>query len=436
VVLLRRSCGAEGLSDITTRWNEISGLLSHPSELLCGGSVPAEPTPTPAHRLGLPVQVRMRVPSSIGCEGDDGHEEFTTELLKGSCSRWCDLLCQITSITALVSAFGHRRWRWSIWGSVGAPASTKGRRRILRVLVALFAFSQIAAAQALIDYHQHLLMPTEKSQGFLASDLVKLLDDAHISRALVLSMAYRYGNPNQPPVANEYAHVKAENDWVSEQVAQYPNRLRGLCGVDPLKSYALAEIARCAQDPNLHCGLKMHFGNSDVDLDNPEHVEDLGKVFQAASAHHMAIVVHMHPSVTRHRPYGAKEAQIFLTQVLPAAAGAYVQIAHFAGSGGYDDPDTDEALCVFIRAIQRHDPNMKTVYFDITNVAGLGNWEPKRDLIAKRTREIGVHRVLFGSDGYFGGGVTPVRAWADFRSLPLSKVEFRIIASNVTLYIH
>jgi hypothetical protein len=36
VILLRRSCGAEGLSDITTRWDEISGLLSHPSELLCG----------------------------------------------------------------------------------------------------------------------------------------------------------------------------------------------------------------------------------------------------------------------------------------------------------------------------------------------------------------------------------------------------------------
>ena len=304
--------------------------------------------------------------------------------------------------------------------------------RILHVLVLLLAFSRIVSAQALIDYHQHLLMPTEKSpHGFLASDLVPLLDEAHISRALVLSMAYRYGNPNELSVADEYAHVKAENDWVSEQIAQYPNRLRGLCGVDPLKSYALAEIARCARDANLHYGLKMHFGNSDVDLDNPEHVEDLRRVLRAASAHHMAVVVHMHPSVTRHRPYGAKEAQIFLNQVLSAGVGGYVQIAHFAGSGGYDDPGTDEALCVFIRAIQRHDPKMKMVYFDITNVAGLGNWEPKKGLIAKRTREIGVDRVLFGSDGYFGGGVTPARALADFHSLPLSKAEFQTIEGRV-----
>jgi predicted TIM-barrel fold metal-dependent hydrolase len=247
-------------------------------------------------------------------------------------------------------------------------------------------------------------------------------------------MAYRYGNPNQPPVADEYAHVKAENDWVSQQVTQYPDRLRAFCGVDPLKSYALAEIDRCASDPNLHSGLKLHFGNSDVDLDNPDHVAALRKVFQSAAAHRMAIVVHLHASITSHRPYGAKEAQIFLTQVLPAAAGTYVQIAHFAGAGGYDDPGTDDALRVFIRAIENHDPSMKMVYFDITNVAGLGNWQQKRSLIAQRARELGIDRILFGSDGNFGGGVAPAKALADFHTLPLSPAEFRTIETNLTPY--
>ena len=321
---------------------------------------------------------------------------------------------------------------------ISAWLSTTWRRhagRTLRVLAVMLAIAPTAPAQALIDYHQHLLMPTEKSpRGFVASDLMKLLDEAHIRRAIVLSMAYRYGNPNQPPVADEYAHVKAENDWVSEQVARYPGRLRGFCGVDPLKDYALAEVARCAEDANLHYGLKMHFGNSDVDLNNPEHVENLRKVFQAASTHHMAITIHMHSSLTRHRRYGAREAKIFLDQVLPAATGNFVQIAHFAGAGGYDDPGTDEALSVFIRAIRKHDPRMKLVYFDITGVAGLGNWKTKKDLIAKRIRQIGVARILFGSDGYFAGGVSPAQAWADFRSLPLSEAEFRMIENNDTPY--
>ena len=45
----------------------------------------------------------------------------------------------------------------------------------------------------------------------------------------------------------------------------------------------------------------------------------------------MAIVVHMHANIDHHRPYGAKEARIFLEQLLPEAPDAVVQIAHLAG---------------------------------------------------------------------------------------------------------
>jgi len=111
----------------------------------------------------------------------------------------------------------------------------------------------------------------------------------------------------------------------------------------------------------------------------------------------MTIAVHMHSSVTRHRAYGSKEAQIFLGQVLPSAAATYVEFAHFAGSGGYDDAATDEALCVFIRGI-------------------------------------GIADVVFGLHGNFGAGSPPARAWADFRKVPLSQDEFWAIERNVTPY--
>jgi uncharacterized protein len=194
-----------------------------------------------------------------------------------------------------------------------------------------------------IDYHQHLLSPSAAALGslpntFTARDLIALLDAAGVQRALILSLAYQYGNPNKPAVKDEYTKVKAENDWTARQVAQYPGRLRAFCGVDPLKDYAQQEIARCAKDPYLHFGLKLHFGNSDVNMEEPQEVAKVRAVFQAADQHGMPIVVHMHPSVTRHRPYGEKEARIFLNEVLPAAAQVPVQIAHLAGAGGYDDP--------------------------------------------------------------------------------------------------
>src|SRR5882724_11496277 len=141
------------------------------------------------------------------------------------------------------------------------------------------------------------------------------LDSAAIRRALVLSVAYQFGNPNKPAVEDEYAQVKTENDWTSRQVARFPDRLRGFCSVNPLKDYAIEELARCAKDPQLHIGLKLHFGNSDVDLDNPQHVERLRSIFRAANEQHMAIAVHMRSSVTRKRPYGEAQARVFLNEM-------------------------------------------------------------------------------------------------------------------------
>jgi predicted TIM-barrel fold metal-dependent hydrolase len=190
---------------------------------------------------------------------------------------------------------------------------------------------------------------------------------------------------------------------------------------------------RCAKDPHLRFGLKLHFGNSDVDLDNPRHVELVRGVFRAANKHRMAVAIHMRPSVTRKRPYGATQARTFLTEVLPAANDIPVQIAHLAGAGGYDDPSVDEAPGVFIQAIGNSDTRMTHVYFDASGVAGLGNWRDKVDLIASRIRQLGVHRVLYGSDGATEQ-FTPRRAIEAFRQLPLSDAEFRTIGNNIAPY--
>src|ERR1041384_285379 len=128
-----------------------------------------------------------------------------------------------------------------------------------------------------IDYHQHLFSPAAAAlvtgkptaPGISARDLIALLDTAGIQRALILSVAYTWGKASRAPVENEYEHVKAENDWTAKEVAEYPDRLRAFCSFNPLKPYALEELARCRKSSQLHQGLKLHFGNSDVDFDNP-----------------------------------------------------------------------------------------------------------------------------------------------------------------------
>lgn len=214
------------------------------------------------------------------------------------------------------------------------------------------------------------------------------MDAARIRRAVLLSLAYQFGNPNRAPVQDEYAQVEKENNWTADQAKQYPHRLAAFCGVDPLRDYAVAEIKRCSRDPYLSVGLKLHFGNSDVDLDHPEHVRKLREVFRAADDNQMAIVVHLHPNLDHHRAYGAREARIFITEVLSAAPHVPLQIAHLGGSGGYDDPTTDAALAVFIDALTHQDPRVSHIYFDISGVAGLGQWKNKKELIALRIRQV------------------------------------------------
>lgn len=302
-------------------------------------------------------------------------------------------------------------------------------------LAALLVLTTELGAQSgpIVDHHQHLFRPTAAGPTVTATDLVKLMDEAGIKRAIVLSIAYQFSNPNRPPLTDEYERVRSENEWTSQEVARHTDRLRGFCSVNPLKDYALEELKRCASDPHLRFGLKLHFGNSDVDLDNPSHLARVREVFRAANSRRMAIVVHMRPSLTSRRPYGASQALKFLKEVVPAASDVPIQIAHLAGAGGYDDPAIDQALSVFAEAISNGDARMAHVYFDVSGVAGIGRWTEKAELIATRIRQLGIHRILYGADGAVGGN-SPAKSWAAFRQLPLTEAEFKVIGSTVAPY--
>lgn len=260
-----------------------------------------------------------------------------------------------------------------------------------------------------------------------AARLIALLDEVWIRRAVVLSLAYWYGSPLHPPVTDELAKVRAENDWTADQCARFPDRLSAFCSVNPLKDYALDEIERCAAGGRFK-GLKLHFGNSKVDAKSAEHVARLKPVFASANARRLAIVAHLWTDET----YGAPEAQSFLDNLLPAAPDVTVQIAHMAGGGpGWTDP----ALAVFAEAVAKGDPRTRSLYFDVATVADRQSWDDLK-LLARRIRQIGPRRILYGSDAAFGGNSPPRGEWASFRgTVPLTDAEFKLIAGNLAPYL-
>ena len=312
------------------------------------------------------------------------------------------------------------------------------------VLIILQAGTASGQVAPVADHHQHVFSPaivkmiappSGGPQQILASNVITNLDAAGIRRGVLLSVAYMYGSPSRT-VEDEYAKVRAENDWTAAQAALYPKRLVAFCGFNPLKEYALEELERCAKIPNLKHGIKLHFGNSDVQLENPAHLEQVRKVFSAANKHRMAIVVHMRASISRKRPYGAEQARIFLEQLLPATQGIVVQIAHLAGTGpGYDDPPADNAMATLAAAVERRDPRTKRLWFDVTTSVDEKISPANAALVVKRIRQVGTKRILYGSDAAVGDNPKPRENWAAFRKLPLTEKEFKQIAKNVAPYL-
>jgi uncharacterized protein len=261
--------------------------------------------------------------------------------------------------------------------------------------------------------------------------LLRLLDAAGIGRAVVLSVAYGAASP-RGRAPDEEQTVRAENDWLVAEARAHPDRLVPFCSVNPLSSYAIDEVERCARMPEVR-GIKLHLGNSDVRPLDPAHAERVAAVFAAINRVGLAIAVHLS---TYERPYTVEEHRVFIETILPAAPDVPIQIAHLTGWGGFS-PTIDQGLQPYVDALRADDPRTRNVWFDATGVVHNLNFpRDGAERVAARIRELGVERVVFGADMPIGVTLLPRQAWAAFRGLlPLTDQEFAVIAGNVAPYL-
>jgi predicted TIM-barrel fold metal-dependent hydrolase len=327
-------------------------------------------------------------------------------------------------------------------------------RRLSVVLCAMLALAQSApaaaapaAAPALLANHQQYVY-SPAAAAFMSSaspslrpvsahDVIPQLDAAGIERAAVLSVAHVYGQALRPlqdgyteyaeyaDHAREYTRVRAENDWAARQAAEFPERLVALCSVDPLRDYALAELARCAASPGFGRAIRLQPAAGGVRLDDPEHVARLGRVFRSANARGMAIVLQL-------REPGAREARLLIDQLLPHAPDVPVQVTY---AGERAAAPQLSGLAVLADAAARRDPRMRHVWVDVTAFArpGLSAADARR--LVRRLRQVGMERVLYGPATTIGADIRLRDAWTAFRTLPLTDAEAARVAKNVMPYL-
>jgi predicted TIM-barrel fold metal-dependent hydrolase len=289
-------------------------------------------------------------------------------------------------------------------------------------------------AAPLVDYHQHLISaafaPIVNGPLRDGAALVKELDAAGIERAVVLSVGYSFADERKE-LSDPDRRTREENDWTSAEVTKNATRLIAFCSANPLRPAALDELERCLSLPNM-TGIKVHLGNAGVTLRDPAHLARMQELFALAKRRGAPVLIHMRARGGTN--YGAEDAHLFLDRIVAQAPDIEIVIAHLGASGPGYSPQHDEVMGVFAAAAQRKDPRMNNLYFDVSsNVTGEIT-PADATLVAQRIRQVGLKRVLYGSDLSAAGGSIG-KAWELFRTkLPLTAEEVQQIANNRTRF--
>jgi predicted TIM-barrel fold metal-dependent hydrolase len=287
-----------------------------------------------------------------------------------------------------------------------------------------FAQQALVADGAAIDVHTHVASPAltaafagPQARPLGADDLVARLDEARVARAIILSGAYL----GAPIGLVDDANVAPENDFVAAEVARYPDRLSGFCGINPLFASAVAEIDRCLALPGM-IGVKLHLEGSAVNLTDPEHFAGLAAVFDRIEMHGAPVLIHVSdeyggpPDSARFAALGA---------ILTGHPGVRVALAHCVSS-----TDADAIESWLRTGGSGYDP--ETTFVDLSACMTFHSDAPlaQRELMVWRLRKWGIDHVLFGSD-YFGyGGETPREALDVLTRYPFTQAELDTILGN------
>ena len=304
---------------------------------------------------------------------------------------------------------------------------------VLAACVSAPPAASIGSITPRVDYHQHLVSPAFAPIAKLpqrdGKALLAELDAAGVGKAVVLSVGYSFADERKK-LPDPDRLTREENDWTARQLSGSGGRLIGFCSANPLRTAALAELERCLGLPGMR-GIKLHFGNAGISLRDSAHALRLASVFALAERRGAPVLVHMRARGGSN--YGAEDARLFLDRLVAVAPSIEIVVAHLGYSGpGY--PEADSVMAAFGEAAERGDARMRNVYFDVATNVTEETTPQNAALVARRIRQVGVRRVLYGSDLSPPGG-SIASGWRIFRDrVPLTADELRTIAENVTRF--
>jgi len=280
--------------------------------------------------------------------------------------------------------------------------------------------ASLAATGAAIDVHTHLLSAEhvvsaygapEGTPASDAADLISRLDEGNVEQAVVLSTAYQ---------ARSGAGVSAENDWVADEVAKFPNRLIGFCGINPLVENAVSEIDRCLELSGM-IGVKLQA--SGMDWEDSEQVDALSLVLDKSQERDVPVLIHVAGVPLDH------DGIMNVYRILGTHPNLRLLLAHCAGLSA---TEIEMILFPAVNSVPRA-LSLENKFLDLSACLATYQDAPmsQRELIVWNLRRWGLDQVFFGSDYLMVAAVeTPKKALETLAQYPFTQEEIDLILSN------
>lgn len=242
-----------------------------------------------------------------------------------------------------------------------------------------------------------LLYQSPKSKLLGVSQIIRSMDEQRVDKSVVFGFPWKNSDI-----------FREENDYILDAVERYPDRLIGLCCLDPFNKFAITEVMRCLKQGLSGIG-ELAFYESGID---ETALDKLAPLFEICLKKDLPALIHTNEPVGHIYPGKTPNTMSQIYTLVKRFPENKIVLAHWGGG-------------IFLYNILKKEvkESLKNVYFDTAASPFL--YDPEIYRLAIQL--VGADKILFGSDFPL---IKPARYLKEMKEAGLSKVEMKKICGK------
>jgi predicted TIM-barrel fold metal-dependent hydrolase len=242
-----------------------------------------------------------------------------------------------------------------------------------------------------------LLYRPPKSKLVGVSDIIHSMDEQCVDKSVVFGFPWKNSDI-----------FRKENDYILDAVARYPDRLIGLCCLDPFNKFAINEVTRCLKQGLSGIG-ELAFYESGID---EAALDKLAPLFEICCEKDLPALIHANEPVGHIYPGKTPITLNQIYKLIKRFPENKIVLAHWGGG-------------IFLYNILKKEvkESLKNVYFDTAASPFL--YDPEIYRLAIKLA--GQNKILFGSDFPL---IKPARYFKEMKEAGLTEVEMESICGK------